>query len=433
MHPADIVALYDDCPFASLPHENEDPYAFDTSGLSASCLEDKECWKGYYAAVTAMDKAIGTVLDELDTLGLTNDTLVVFSSDHGFSLTHHGIVGKGNSRWPLNLWDTNLKVPLVFRQPGRIAAGVVRREVVTAIDFAPTLLELAAGAAFSEKTNVAGASYASMLLSENEVRSLEKRTHHEEGFTVARGSEAGSVSPPMSLKVDPGARIIGSATDIASFSEYGSSRGAKFNGYKYIERLEGYDELYDLTLDPNETANLIPSLWGTGMPPYPGTNGGKNQLSLKTRRGRLVAPSAGERAVADAATTALMRQSMRQWFAFFVDPSVSGWTKPVTGRGQRHLVSYATMANLTAPSSASPEEQAASAQWALRMLQPAWEKQNLEESQEVDPDLLSQRLLEAMDAVSSAAEKFGEGSRQHDLAVAHERIARDAWGRLFDF
>lgn len=379
-----------------------------------------------------MDSAIGSVLDELDTLGLANDTLVVFGSDHGFSLTHHGIVGKGNSRWPLNLWDTNLKVPLIFRQPGRIAAGVVRREQVTAIDFAPTLLELVAGTAFAEKTNVAGASYASLLITDEEASRLERRRHHAPGFTAARGRDAATISPPLSVRVDKDALILGSPTDIASFSEYGSTRGAKFNGFKYIERLEGFDELYDLTLDPNETTNLIPSLWGTRMPPYPGTNGGKNQLSVNTRRGRAVTGKASSAADTEA-TRILMRQSMRQWFAFFVDPTVTGWTKPVTGRGQRHLVTFATMANLTAPSSATPEEQAASAQWSLRMLQPAWENQNLEESKEVDPDVLAQALLHAMAHVEGTKLEFGASSTQHTIALARERLARDAWGSLFDF
>ena len=48
---------------------------------------------GYYAAVTAMDAGIGRLLEKLQELGLAEDTLVVFTSDNGFSCGHHGFLG----------------------------------------------------------------------------------------------------------------------------------------------------------------------------------------------------------------------------------------------------------------------------------------------------------------------------------------------------
>jgi choline-sulfatase len=66
----------------------------------------RECLKGYFAAVTAMDRAIGRVIAELESQRVLDSTLVVFSSDHGFNTGHHGLWGKGNGAWPLNMVET---------------------------------------------------------------------------------------------------------------------------------------------------------------------------------------------------------------------------------------------------------------------------------------------------------------------------------------
>jgi len=422
MHPPDVVALYDNCTFDALPHDQEDPYALYTSGLTAGCLNDRECWKGYYAAVTAMDRAIGQVLAELDTLGLAEETLVVFASDHGFSLTHHGTVGKGNSRYPLNLWDTNLKVPLIFRQPGRVPAGVVRREPVTAVDFGPTVLQLAAGLAFDERTNVAGASYARLVV--------------PDAGDAASWVPATDASPPMAVGASPGLRAAGSPDDGIGFFEYGGTRGTRYAGHKYVERHEGFDELFDLTADPTEVQNLVPSAWGTGMPPYPGSLGGKNNISARLppvasaaerlRRSRAASAAADPAAPTPSAVREEMRQTLRQFFAFFVDPSVTGWSRAVTGRGQLHMVSYAAQANLT-----SRDGGDAAVQWALGILQPGWSKQDMEESGPA-AQRRDEATLRAADADARLADALRSGSgvsAARRAAVA----ARAEWATRFDF
>ena len=89
---------------------------------------------GYFAAVTAMDAGIGHILETLDELGLAEDTLVVFTSDNGFSCGHHGFWGKGNGTFPLNMYEESVKVPFIARHPGRIPAGVVCDSLVSAYD-----------------------------------------------------------------------------------------------------------------------------------------------------------------------------------------------------------------------------------------------------------------------------------------------------------
>ena len=87
----------------------------------------------YYDLVTVMDAAAGEILAALEADGLADDTVVFFYGDHGWGLPR----GK---RW---VYDSGLRVPLLVRWPGRIEPGTVRSDLVSFIDFAPTLLSLA--------------------------------------------------------------------------------------------------------------------------------------------------------------------------------------------------------------------------------------------------------------------------------------------------
>ncbi|MBC7278085.1 sulfatase [Nocardioides sp.] len=93
----------------------------------------RRAWARYYDLTTAMDAWVGRILDELEEDGLTEDTLVVFWSDHGASFPRA-------KRWAN---EAGLRVPLLARWPGRIAAGSTRDEVVQTMDLAPTILAAA--------------------------------------------------------------------------------------------------------------------------------------------------------------------------------------------------------------------------------------------------------------------------------------------------
>lgn len=93
----------------------------------------------YYAMVTLIDDETKRVLDTLDACGLRNDTLVVFTSDHGEMLGDHHLLLKG----PL-MYEGAVRVPLLLRWPGQLPAGMRRSELVQWIDLCPTLLEAAA-------------------------------------------------------------------------------------------------------------------------------------------------------------------------------------------------------------------------------------------------------------------------------------------------
>ena len=92
---------------------------------------------GLFAAVAGMDTEVNRVIASLDEQHIR---LVIFTSDNGFNAGHHGIWGKGNGTFPLNMYDTSVKVPLILNQPGRIAAGVTDHQLVSGYDLRTTVL-----------------------------------------------------------------------------------------------------------------------------------------------------------------------------------------------------------------------------------------------------------------------------------------------------
>jgi len=106
----------------------------------------------YAAMITRMDKEVGRVMQTLDELGLADNTLVIFSSDHGatFEPMNEGAAAYHDSNRPFRgqkrtLWEGGVRVPAVVRWPGRVPAGKTSGEVVSMIDVLPTLLAAAGG------------------------------------------------------------------------------------------------------------------------------------------------------------------------------------------------------------------------------------------------------------------------------------------------
>lgn len=92
---------------------------------------------GYYASTSYVDAQIGKVLDELDRLGLAEETIVVLWGDHGFHLGDHGIWTKHTNYEQAN------RIPLVIVAPGVTQAGSSTRQLAESVDIFPTLAELA--------------------------------------------------------------------------------------------------------------------------------------------------------------------------------------------------------------------------------------------------------------------------------------------------
>lgn len=93
--------------------------------------------KGYYRLVKNVDDNVGRVLDYLDESGLANNTIVIYTSDQGFSLGEHGFY---NKQW---MYEKPLHQPLLVRFPEVIKAGQVCSSMSNHVDLAPTLLDYA--------------------------------------------------------------------------------------------------------------------------------------------------------------------------------------------------------------------------------------------------------------------------------------------------
>lgn len=91
----------------------------------------------YYGMISMMDKYIGLILDKLDALGLADNTVVVFTTDHGHFFGQHGLQAKGGFHY-----EDLIKLPFIVRYPGRVPAGRISTAIQSLVDLAPTFLSI---------------------------------------------------------------------------------------------------------------------------------------------------------------------------------------------------------------------------------------------------------------------------------------------------
>jgi arylsulfatase A-like enzyme len=183
----------------------------------------------YAAMVESMDTAVGHVLDALDDLGISNDTIVVFTSDNGGLSTSEG---HPTSNLPLRagkgwLYEGGIREPTLARWPGRFAKGKIVDATVTSTDLYPTLLDLADLPARPDQ-HVDGESVAPTLLGEGEANDDRPLFWHYPHY----GNQGGS--PSAAIRRGP---------------------------YKLIEFFEDDRvELYNLDEDPGESNDLAAAM-----------------------------------------------------------------------------------------------------------------------------------------------------------------------------
>lgn len=91
----------------------------------------------YYGMISCLDKYIGKILDKLDELGLADDTVIVFTTDHGHFFGQHGLAYKGGFHY-----EDLIKLPFIVRYPRRVPAGKNSDALQSLVDLAPTFLKL---------------------------------------------------------------------------------------------------------------------------------------------------------------------------------------------------------------------------------------------------------------------------------------------------
>jgi len=173
----------------------------------------------YYAAVSALDANVGRLLAALERLGLADDTLVIFTSDHGDML---GSQGSKNKEKP---WEEAILVPLILRAPGLLPAGARNDALVGWLDLMPTVLDLLG---VEGPHDIHGRSVAPLLRGE-------------------RAEPQRSVPIGIPIIVDQGAA--------EGMPEW---RGVRTPRYTYARLYTGEGwMLYDNTSDPYQLRNLI--------------------------------------------------------------------------------------------------------------------------------------------------------------------------------
>lgn len=220
--PEEIVAEYKGASFRDIPHE---PFAKVHGSPLIPVSSDPEVEnkrrKEYYAAASSVDREVGKLLDALDALGQTENTVIVYTSDHGLNAGHHGMWEKGNGTLPQNFLEESIRVPCLISWPkGGVPANLESDLPVNHCDLFATLLD-AAGVPPQPHINSPGKSY----------------------LTNLQGK-------PSSERTN----------DV--ICEYGNARMLKRDAYKLILRYPykgiGYpNEFYDLKADPRETKNLF--------------------------------------------------------------------------------------------------------------------------------------------------------------------------------
>lgn len=173
------------------------------NGLEQYPDNQKEMWAAYFASTTFMDEQVGRILDELDRLGLRENTAIVFTSDHGYHLGDHTFWQKNN------LHEQVTRVPLIVCVPGQEPSRV--ESIVELVDIYPTLTELAA---IDTPDDVQGLSLLPLL-----------------NDPQAEFNKAGALS-------------------------FAKGHSWRTKDWAYMRYQDGTEELYDMATDPGQFTNL---------------------------------------------------------------------------------------------------------------------------------------------------------------------------------
>ena len=122
---------------AAFEEENKAFLANPPTGKELVRWKYQRYMRNYLRCVAGVDRNVGRVLDRLDEMGLSENTMVVYCADQGFYLGEHGWFDK---RWA---YEESMKMPLIIRWPGKVKPGTRAKAMVQNIDYASTFLDVA--------------------------------------------------------------------------------------------------------------------------------------------------------------------------------------------------------------------------------------------------------------------------------------------------
>lgn len=212
-------------PYQTAPQEFKEMYNWQDIQLRDNvplALQDsaKKVIAGYYAHITALDTSIGKLLAEIDQAGISDNTIFVFTSEHGDMLFSKGVLRKQRP------YDESIKVPLLIRYPEKL--GKKTKTISNPIntpDLLPTLLGLSD---IPIPETVEGSDFSTELISSEDIQ-----------------NEAALIMLPVPFhewKFQNGGREF---------------RGIRTNRYTYVKDLNGPWLLYDNETDPYQMNNLV--------------------------------------------------------------------------------------------------------------------------------------------------------------------------------
>jgi len=229
----EFASLYDDADMHSIPREGLSSGVLDRFGLRVQEGGLREQFKGplllpnnveslrnYFSQISLIDHGVGRILAALDRLKLDRETLVIYTSDHGFSLGHNGVWGHGAASFPASAHRTSYHIPMIMAGGTVMEAGT-HTGMVSQIDLFPTL------------ASIVGAKDAKPSLP----------------------SSARDLNPVLQGETLDGPNEI--------YFEQEETRAIRTPKWLYAMRFKASktfpmeDELYDLTNDPLEKVNLV--------------------------------------------------------------------------------------------------------------------------------------------------------------------------------
>lgn len=220
---------FDLYPLDKIPLQNVTPKEWDDKPEAAKWtnplnygldeIKQREVLRAYYASISFMDAQVGKLLDALDRLELTGNTIIVFLSDHGYNTGQHG-------QWQKqSLFEHSARTPLIIAVPG-LTSGKSSGRTVELLDIYPTLAELCN---LKAPANLQGKSLVPLL--KNSSANWDKPAYTQVRRVLNRGKE--------------NQRFI-------------MGRSVRTERWRYTEWDEGKEgiELYDYQTDPKEFSNL---------------------------------------------------------------------------------------------------------------------------------------------------------------------------------
>lgn len=229
------TARYAECPMNSIPRRSLSKAAVEgfllrstesSADLDFSMLmrapNDLETLRNFYSQISIVDDGVGKIMETLERLGIAENTLLIFTTDHGLSTGEHGFWGHGAATLPSNMHRATHSIPMIMRQPGFTQSGVRSQQMVSGLDVFSTVIEHAGAAADLPDKTIPS-------------RSLRP---------ILDGSDPAPWDDDFTCSEQEETRVI---------------RTAK---WVYFKRFEGNgikfeNELYDVETDPSESNNLI--------------------------------------------------------------------------------------------------------------------------------------------------------------------------------